>query len=126
LGNASPGAAIAGPSTATVTIVDNEITGVAGSLRTTVLPTTPPDSSGALMVSLQPTNANGQWHLLGELNWHENSAVVSGLISANYSVEFRPVNGYRSPGNLTVPVSAGRTNRFTFFYAPISNLETGD
>src|SRR5438132_10106578 len=79
-----------------------------------------------MIVSLQPTNANCQWRLQGELNWHDSSFVELGLISGNYGIEFRPVDGYREPQTTTVPITAGVTNPFTFFYAIVTNLESGN
>lgn len=125
LTNGSAGASIAGPATAVVRIVEEVMVGAAGSLTTTVLPSAVPDSSGSLTVSLLPTNALGQWRLLGELNWHDSGASVAGLISGNYGIEFRPVHGYFQPQPVTVPISAGTNNAFTFFYTATTNLATG-
>jgi V8-like Glu-specific endopeptidase len=126
LTNSSTNAVIAGPATSIVTIVDNDIVGLADSLTTTVAPTNPPASNGALSVSLQPTNAHGQWRLIGELNWHDSGTLVSGLVTGNYGVEFHPANGYREPQNVTIPIAAGTTNSVTFLYAATTNLATGN
>jgi hypothetical protein len=45
------------------------------------------------------------------------------LVSGNYGVEFRSVDGYFPPS--ATPVSAALTNSFTFFYAATTNLDTG-
>ena len=119
-------AVISGPATSVVTISDNDLSGLSDSLTTPVLPTTPPNSSGALTVSLQPPNANGQWRLLGQINWHDGGVVEFGLVSGNYGIEFRPVSGYREPQAVTVPITAGVTNQFTFFYAAVTNLDAGN
>jgi hypothetical protein len=111
--------------TAVVTIVEEEMVGAAGSLTATQPPGAPPDSSGSLTISLLPTNA--QWRLLGELNWHPSGATVSGLITGNYGIEFRPVSGYLKPQPVTVPISAGATNSFPpFVYAATTNLARGN
>jgi hypothetical protein len=116
LTNASTNASIAGPATAVVTISDNDLLGIASSLTAIVAPTNPPVSTGTLTVWLQPTNANGQWRLLGELNWHNSGDTISGLVTGNYSIEFRPVSGYFQPGTQAIPISAGTNNWFTNSY----------
>ncbi len=126
LTNASAGSSIAPPAVATVTISDNDVLGLSDSVTSTVLPASPPVSTAVLQVSLQPTNASGQWRLLGELNWHDSGASVSGLVSGNYGIEFRPVNGFFQPPTVTLPISAGVTNQSLFFYAAITNLDTGN
>lgn len=125
LTNASAGASIAGPATAVVTILEEANVGSAVPLTTTVLPPPPPDSSGALTVFLQPTSASGQWRLLGELNWHDSGDTLRGLVTGNYGIEFRPVNGYFQPQPVTVPISAGMTNQFTASYATNASPFTG-
>src|SRR5439155_155520 len=57
---------------------------------------------------------------------HDSSATVSGLVSGNYGIEFRPVNGYFQPPTVTVPITTGVTNQFLFFYAAVTNLDTGN
>src|SRR5205823_3159550 len=51
------------PATSIITIKDND-GGSSDSFTTIVAPTAVPASTGALTVSLQPLEANGQWRLL--------------------------------------------------------------
>ena len=128
LTNSSSGTVIGSPAKATVTIIDDD--GIAASdsflANAPSAPLAPPVSSGVMKVSLQPTNTGGQWRLLGELSWHDSDATISGLVSGNYAVEFRLVNGYRQPETQTLPINAGQTNPFSFFYTAISATETGN
>jgi len=127
LSNPGPGATLAGPTFSTVGILDNDGAGFSDSFTSTVLPGASGPATGLLSVSLQPSEANGQWRLVGELNWHNSGTIVSGMVSGNYSVEFRPVNGYFPPSAspITVPISAGMTNQFTYFYAATAQPDTG-
>jgi len=125
LTNASAGATIAGPTNAIVTIVEDYGLTTASSLTSTVQPAAPPPATGSLVINLQPSNVAGQWQLLGELNWHSSGYTLTGLNAGNYSVQFSPVNGYLQPATVTLPINAGMTNGFTFYYTATTNLATG-
>jgi len=125
LSGASAGASIAGPATSIVTIIDNDGVGASDSLTSTAAPAAPPAATGVLGVSLLPSNIGAQWRLLGELNWHNGGDTEAGLTTGNYSLEFRPLNGFLQPESITVPISASVTNQFLFFYTAITNLATG-
>jgi len=126
LSDPSSGAGLMSPVQSVVTIIDDDGVGNVDSYPVSAAPAPAiPIATAVLTVELQPTEANGQWRLPGELNWHNSGAAVSGLVKGNYSVEFRPANGYRQPEVQTLPVSADQTNAFIFYYAATSALETG-
>ena len=73
---------------------------------------TPPISTGQLMVTLLPPEANGQWRFPWETAWRDSGAVATGLAQGEYSVQFRNVPGY-----LAIPLSgpvAVTNGGFTF------------
>jgi hypothetical protein len=120
-------APIVGASTALLTLRDNDGAGsqtVPGQLPLQPLAA----ADGVLIVNLDPPAANGQWRLLGALDWQNTGESVSGLNTGNYQVEFRPVSGYYPPSAsaVTLPVLAGVTNESTFVYVPVPNPEMGD
>ena len=61
---------------------------------------TPPISTGQLMVTLLPPEANGQWRFPWETAWRDSGAIATGLAQGEYSVQFRNVPGY-----LAIPLS---------------------
>jgi hypothetical protein len=127
LSNASVGALIGSPARATVTILDDDGIALSDSFLTNrVSAALASEPTAVLKVSLQPTNAGGQWRLFGELKWHDSDATVSGLVMGNYSVEFRPANGYLQPNSATIPITAGQTNSFTFLYAATAAAQMGN
>src|SRR5207237_9016829 len=105
---ASGGAEIAYPSTATITIVDNDIVGSEDSLTINQSPNplAIPPSTGVLVVTLDPVN--GQWRLAGDDAWHSSGSAVGGLTADFYEVELRPLT--EPPNNLTVAIEPDTTN----------------
>jgi hypothetical protein len=127
LTNPETGASVAGIPSAVVTLMDNDGGGVSDSLTSTVLPGASGPADGVVTVSLAPAGANGQWRLAGQLNWRDSGAMISGLVTGNYSIEFRPANGYYPPSAspVTVPIQAGMVNNFSYSYAATSQPDTG-
>ncbi len=118
---------IADPASAAVTIVDNDIVGLSDSFPSSAPPSARPAPTGALQVTLQPSAANGQWRLAGELQWHNSGDVITGLTADNYQVEFRPVTAYVAPDTRYLPMAAGVTNQFPAFeYYPAESAATGN
>ncbi len=110
LSNPTGGAILGSQSTATVTVIDNEIVGSAGPELVVVTPS-PPDpgpANGVLEVTLSNDAGLGQWRLLGEVDWRDaiddGGAPAGGLTTGNFIIEFRPVDGLLEPAPLTVPV----------------------
>ncbi|HEY1662174.1 MAG TPA: Ig-like domain-containing protein [Verrucomicrobiae bacterium] len=76
-------------------------------------------ANGALMVTLLPPEANGQWRFPWEQAWHNSGEVVSNLTQDNYTLEFRSVPGYLVlQTNFTVAVVNGTTTSITNQYYP--------
>lgn len=107
---------LANPSSATITVVENDSPASTNSLLEVLFPGAVPPHDGQLRVSIQPTNSGGQWRLAWETAWRNSGDVISGLPSGNYEVEFRPVNGYLAPNNTTNPVIAGQLTSATNQY----------
>ncbi len=119
------GAGIAFPGTATVTIVENDPIGSAGSYTTTGQPGALPSATGSLTVHLLPPAASGQWRLAGQGSWNGSGSTLNNLVSGNYRVEFRPVTGYRAPDAMIAPVASGTNSVRTNSYSLISNAASG-
>ncbi len=121
--------ALAYPSTALIKIIDYDITGLADSQLQRTLPSTTIESDGEIEVNIdQPNNVNGQWRLLGDINWLDSSGVKMGLTTGNHLVEFKPVSGYVHPTVSTLPVNAGKTTVFpsgSAQYVPIISAKFG-
>jgi hypothetical protein len=74
---------------------------------------TPPPSTGQLMVTLLPPQANGQWRFPWESAWRNSGTVATGLAQGEYTnIEFRTIPGYLAPA-LSGPVAV--TNGGTVF-----------
>ena len=120
-------ATVAAPATAIVTIHDSDRVGAVGSVTEIVLPVpaAPPTSASRLLVELQPPAAHGQWRLGGEVAWRDAGSEVSGLAARSYGIEFRPVQGYRAPGALTINIPADAPRTVSAIYTPLPLGESG-
>ena len=71
-----------------------------------------PPTGGAFTMNIQPEGIRGQWRFVGELFWrngvNEGGIDVHGIVSGIYEVEFKPVNGYTTPGNITFSATVQR------------------
>ena len=94
----SEGAALGNPSTATVTIHENDTGDVTNRLLAVVFPTGQPPVNGRLAVTVGPPEAGGQWRFPWELAWRNSGQTASNLVQGNYEIEFRNL-----PGWLAVP-----------------------
>ncbi len=64
-----------------------------------------PPMNATLVVTLTPTNANGQWRFPWEVGWRNSGQAANNLVAGNYPVEFRAVPGWLAvPQTLTVAV----------------------
>jgi len=90
-----PGAMIASPSVATITIIDNDAGVSSNSLLCVFFPGEPPVTAGRLRVTIVPPEAEGQWRFPWELGWRPSGVIVGGLESGSYDLEFRAAPGYQ-------------------------------
>ncbi|MCL4177661.1 MAG: chitobiase/beta-hexosaminidase C-terminal domain-containing protein, partial [Verrucomicrobia bacterium] len=95
------------PSTATVTIREDDVPTGLGSYLGSVFPGAVPAHEGRLRVSLEPEGVGGGWRLGWERGWRGSGETVVGLATGNYEVEFKPVGGYAVPGRETNAVVTG-------------------
>ena len=81
---------------------------------TNPVPYTPPPMNSQLVVTLTPTNANGQWRFPWELGWRKSGQAATNLTAANYPVQFRSLPGWLTfPSSLTAVVTPGSSNSIT-------------
>jgi hypothetical protein len=124
--NPSAGA-LGSPSTATVTIRENDIGGATNSLLITAAPSAQPSTSGALTVVLTPPEANGQWRFPWDQGWRTNGQTAANLEAGNYPIQFRDVSNYLAyPPTLTVAVTNNGTTSVTNQYFPTLPPGGGD
>ncbi|HEX3800918.1 MAG TPA: hypothetical protein VH413_19655 [Verrucomicrobiae bacterium] len=90
-----------------------------------------PGMGGALMVTLLPSEAHGQWRFPWEIAWHDSGFTATNLAGGNYPVEFREVPGWLAiPPRLTtsnfVVVAASGVTQLTNSYFPTSAPSEAD
>jgi hypothetical protein len=117
LSDSGDGSSLQTPSGATITIIDVNSPATTNSFLQTVFPAAVPQHDGQLIVDLEPDYAGGQWRLVWETAWRNSRALISGLPSGNYPVEFKPVAGFLQPPISTNPVTAGALTLTTNLYA---------
>jgi hypothetical protein len=82
-----------------------------------------PPTSGQLVVTLLPPEANGQWRFPWEVAWRNSGQPATNLVAGNYNVEFRPRPGWLAiPSSLTIAVTnnVALTN---LYYPTLSSLD---
>ena len=126
----SPGASLGSPSTATVTIHENDVGGATNSLLAVALPTSQPLMNGQLTVTLAPPEAGGQWRFPWDLGWRTNGQTVANLVPGDYPIEFRSLPNYLAyPPTVTVTVpnngTAAWTNQYWPTFGPPGPSDTG-
>jgi hypothetical protein len=126
---------VAGSYTLTFTAVPGYVTPGARSVsvgdnQTNTVTVTYAGALGTLRVTLLPAgavSAGAAWRVVGETNW-TNSAVSRTLAAGNYTVEFKPSNGWCAPTNRVVTLSLGQTNLVAGTYqvsAPVLRYAPG-
>ncbi len=121
--------AVAGTGTALIRIIDDEIVGLDDSAFDIVapLPFLPPTGTGSLTVFLEPSEALGQWRLVGDPFSRNSGTTVGGLTTGSYRVAFAEVNGFLTPLPRDVPIDVeAAAVTLTGFYTSLSNQATGD
>ncbi len=91
------------------------------------VPLVQPANNATLVVTLSPTNANGQWRFPWELAWRNSGTAATNLVpNQNYTVEFSPVPGFLAvPAQVPTFVTNGATNFVTGQYYPtITSVDT--
>ena len=76
---------------------------------------------GSLQVALAPARvikAQAQWRV-GEGAWQESGARVAGLLVGKYTVSFKEVAGWATPGATEVEIKANETTEATVEYARV-------
>ncbi len=81
------------------------------------VPYTPPAMDASLTVTLSPPEANGQWRFPWEFGWRNSGVTVSNLVTGNYPVEFRNVEGWlilalNDPVSVPAGAAVSITNRY--------------
>lgn len=125
LTNATGGARLAYPATASVVIIDDEPFGETKSFTTSRPPDQPPgpELRGGLQVNLEPSF--GQWRLAGELDWRNSGQVVSNLEATIYEMEFKPLTNYYDLGVVQVAIRAGTNLAVSLSYKAKPDASTG-
>ncbi len=68
---------------------------------------------GSLTVSIEPPkslSAGAQWRRAGTNFWYNSNATERNLPVGRYTIEFKDVNRFNKPENVTVNISANQTN----------------
>ncbi|PWU22155.1 MAG: hypothetical protein C5B50_00080 [Verrucomicrobia bacterium] len=80
---------------------------------------TPPAMNGSLVVTLNPTNANGQWRFPWEFGWRNSGQAATNLAAGDYGIQCRDVPGWTVvPFPNTVSVTNNGTTSVTNQYYP--------
>lgn len=99
---------------------------------------TPPVNNAALVVTLLPPGAGGQWRFPWELSWRNSGEPAVNLVQGEYPVEFKTVPGYLIPPlvaiagdgssvtNLVAITNGGTTYVTNQYYATISTVDTNN
>ena len=103
------------PAPAAATIVAGQVTTIAGDYVAEVVD--PYADWGYLQVTLTGTDA-GRWTIDSGDTWHE-SGVTLYVLAGPYGVQFEPVNGYTTPIEQIVTVSAGQTTSVSAGYVAV-------
>ena len=103
------------PAPAVVTIITGQVTTIAGDYVAEVID--PYEDWGYLRVTLTGTDA-GRWTIDSGDTWHE-SGVTLYVLAGSYGVQFEPVNGYTTPIEQIVTVSAGQTTSVSAGYVAV-------
>ena len=87
------------------------------------------DAKGMLSVSIEPESAQtdgAQWRRTGTATWHDSGDVEIDLNSDQYVVEFKTMDGWEEPTDITADVYAGETTStsgtYTAIYEPVGSL----
>lgn len=87
------------------------------------------DATGTLSVSIEPESAKtdgAQWRRTGTTSWHDSGFVENDLDIDQYVVEFKTMDGWEEPADITVDVYAGDTTSasgtYTAVYEPVGSL----
>lgn len=123
--DADNGAMIGHPSVARITIVENDVENPGSRLE--VFPPNPLVVAplGSVRLTLDPPHA--EWRLRGNSTWHRSGDLVEGLEQGEHTAEFRPLEGYRPPGDFTFPVTGGAVyeNQLPLDHRPIQSRGNG-
>jgi hypothetical protein len=115
----SQGSSLGSPSTATVTIHENDTGGASNSLLSIAFPSAQPPTGSALQVTLLPPEAGGQWRFAWDVGWRNSGDTVANLAADNYPIQFRNVSNYLAiPSSVTISVPNNTTARYTNQYYP--------
>jgi uncharacterized delta-60 repeat protein len=106
---ADANSSLGSPSSATVTIVEDDPPTSTNSFLGVGFPDAVPAHTGSLRVSLQPSAIGSQWRLAWETAWRNSDDVINGLPAGNFATTFKPVAGYLQPNDTTNPVTSGLT-----------------
>jgi hypothetical protein len=102
------------------------------------MPFIQPANNAALVVTLLPPEANGQWRFPWELAWRNSGEAATNLVQGEYPVEFRTVpdylilplvalaNGGASVTNLVAVTTGGTTFITNQYYPTITTVDTNN
>jgi hypothetical protein len=104
------------PSTATITITDDDLPATADSLTEMRFPDTATNGLGSLQVTLMPTQALGSWRFSWETAWRNSGSTATGLAPGNYTIEFMPRGGFIAPPSAAYAMAAGSNPPVIYTY----------
>ncbi len=99
-----------------VDVYANQTATVTGSYSAVYVPV------GSLSVAIEPQNAiteGAQWRRVGTGTWHNSDFLEEFLPAGQYVVEFKEVDGWETPANITLNIFDGQTTLGSGTYSPI-------
>lgn len=87
------------------------------------------DAEGSFSVTIEPQDARtdgAQWRRVGTTTWRDSGFIENDLLSGQYMVEFKAVDGWEEPTEKTVDVYANQTatitGTYSAVYVPVGSL----
>lgn len=80
-------------------------------------------AQGSLQVTIGPEEAvkeGAAWRISGSSSWNDSGAIQAGVTAGSYVVEFKEIEGWRTPSDRTVEVADDATASLTVEYVQLS------
>jgi hypothetical protein len=78
--------------------------------------------AGSLSVSITGGGGDGRWRRTGESTWLGSAAIETNIPTGNYNVEFVDLEGWQTPSDQFITISAGSTTTTSAAYLPVGVL----